>query len=128
MHVQTALKTAYRRAVPRPVPAARIQVPSVRPPLSVRLAPQERTCRAFGISCRNRAPGSAAGRQVFECRADAGGDGLRRFRRGIVHADDAEDHGLVVEVVEGREIEICSTVEAVSSGRNVYLLGLSRAT
>ena len=65
---------------------------------------------------------------MFECRADAGGDGLRRFRRGNVHADNAEDYGLVVEVVEGREIEICSTVEAVSSGRNVYLLGLSRAT
>jgi len=39
---------------------------------------------------------------VRECRADAGGDGLRRLRRGVAHAD----HGLVAEAVEGGEIEI----------------------
>ena len=41
------------------------------------------------------------GRQVLERRADAGGDRLRRFRLGVAHADDAEDHGLVAEAVEG---------------------------
>src|SRR5438552_15671378 len=44
--------------------------------------------------------------QVRKCRTDASGDGLRRFRLGIAHAGDAEDHGLVAEAVEGREIEV----------------------
>jgi hypothetical protein len=65
-------------------------------------------------------------RQMREYRTDAGGDGLRRLRLGVAQTDDAKDHGLVAEAVEGREIEIgwaasieiCSTLVAVSSGRN----------
>jgi pimeloyl-ACP methyl ester carboxylesterase len=45
-------------------------------------------------------------RQVREGRADAGGDGLRCLRLRVAHADDAEDHGLVAEAVDGGEIEI----------------------
>src|SRR5271166_4784930 len=45
-------------------------------------------------------------RKMRECGADAGGDGFRGLRLGVAHADDAEDHGLVAEAVEGGEIEI----------------------
>src|SRR5271167_4826132 len=44
--------------------------------------------------------------QVGEGGTDAGRDGLCRLRLGVAHADDAEDHGLVAEAVEGGEIEI----------------------
>jgi len=43
---------------------------------------------------------------VPERSTDAGGNGLRRLALGVAHADHAEDHSLVAEVVEGREIEI----------------------
>ena len=63
------------------------------------------------------------GRQVREGGTDAGGHCLGRLRVGFAHADDAEDHGLAAEAIEGREveipsIEICSTTVPVSSGRN----------
>ena len=48
----------------------------------------------------------ALGREVVERRADASGDGLRRFRFGVAHADDAENHPLVAEAVEGCQIEV----------------------
>ena len=43
---------------------------------------------------------------MCESRTDAAGDGLRRLRLGVAHIDDAEDHGLVAEAVEGRQIEV----------------------
>ena len=45
-------------------------------------------------------------RQVYQCGADAGGEGLGRLGLPVAHADDGEDHGLVAEAVEVREIEI----------------------
>jgi len=45
-------------------------------------------------------------RQVGEGTADAGRDDLHGLRLGIAHADEAEDHGLVAEPVEGREVEV----------------------
>lgn len=32
--------------------------------------------------------------------------GLERFRLAVAHIDDAEDHGLVAESVEGLKIEV----------------------
>ena len=43
--------------------------------------------------------------QPLERHADAGGDGLRRLRFGVAHADHAKDHGLVAEPVGGPEGE-----------------------
>jgi hypothetical protein len=46
------------------------------------------------------------GWRMLECRTDAGGDGVRRLRLGVAHANDAEDYGLVAEAGEGCEIEM----------------------
>ena len=46
------------------------------------------------------------GRQVLESGADAAGDSLGCLRRGVTHAYDAKDHGLVAEPVESGEIEV----------------------
>jgi len=49
---------------------------------------------------------SRSGGMCASAARNAGGDGFRRLRLRVAHADDAKDHGLVAEAVESREIEI----------------------